>query len=98
MGNRGTSKQHSSVLAVGIGSGSGLRVGVGVLAAAGEAEKAIVEAVERGGGGRVTTIGGDCGRQLVVDVVPEVEGRGRRHPSSACRGIEQNQMEVGGGD
>jgi hypothetical protein len=53
-------------------------------AGAGEAEEAVIEAIGRGGGGVVARMDGDGGGG-VVEVVADVEGRGRRHPGSRSR-------------
>jgi hypothetical protein len=62
-------------------------VRVRVLAAAGEAEEVVVEAVGRGGGGRVMATGGDGGGRLVVEIAANVERRGRCHTSRPPRAL-----------
>jgi hypothetical protein len=62
-------------------------VRVRVLAAAGETEEAVVEAVGRGGGGRVMATGRDGGDWLVVKIVTNVERRGRCHTSRPPRAL-----------
>lgn len=57
-------------------------------AGAGEAEEAVVEAVGRRGGEVVAGIRRDGGGGGgVVEVVPDVEGRGRRHPHSRSKEV-----------